>query len=112
MTLDFTKPIQTRDGKPVEIITTNARGAKPVKGYIGKSEILDAWNKDGIFGSMPSDFDLVNGPEQVTIYLNVYKHENGFDVYGHKNIDKAKLDASSGLYARVKVTFMERQFDD
>jgi hypothetical protein len=112
MTLDFTKPIQTRDGQPVEIVTFNGRGAKPVKGYIGKSEVLDAWNKDGIFGSMPGDFDLVNGPEQGTIYLNIYKHESGFDVYGHKDADKAKLDASRGLFARVKVAFMEGQRDD
>ena len=44
---DFTKPVQTRSGLPVTIITTKGRGEYPVIGYVGSNKMLSMWNAQG-----------------------------------------------------------------
>ena len=68
MTIDWNKPVQTRNGREVNIFTTNASGERPVVGeaqeVYGGWEVF-TWSDDGSFlpGSI-SDLDLVNGPEE------------------------------------------------
>jgi hypothetical protein len=71
--IDFTKPIQTRDGHPVEIISTNLRGPHPVIGYVGNSKTFDQWTAEGKYALGAGCFDLVNVPEKRVIWLNVYE---------------------------------------
>jgi hypothetical protein len=75
--IDYTKPVQTRNGLEVEIITTKGRGDQPVIGYIGKSDVTETWGVDGMYfehGCGESISDLVNVPEppKVICVLNVY----------------------------------------
>ena len=89
MTLDLTKPAMTRDGQPVEIITTKGRYPEfPIVGYIGSSEYLELWALDGsnrtarFVASAFAGADLVNVPEPkrvVDFWVNVYP--NNFDSY-------------------------------
>lgn len=62
--IDFSKPVQTKYGKPVHILSTVARGSYPVKGYIGEDVSLQGWTLDGtyIIGTK-SPYDLKNVPE-------------------------------------------------
>ena len=81
MTLDLTKPMQTRDGQPVEIITTKGRYPKfPIVGYIGSFEYLELWALDGSNRVAQGRAELVNVPEPqrvVDFWVNVYP--NNFD---------------------------------
>ena len=76
MTLDLTKPVQTRDGQPVEIITTKGRYPEfPIVGYIGSSEYLELWALDGSNRNVRGRADLVNVPKPkrvVDFWVNAY----------------------------------------
>ena len=86
MTLDLTKPVQTRDGQPVKIITTEGRYPEfPIVGYIGSSEYLELWALDGSNRMTRRCDDLVNVPEPkhvVDFWVNVYP-DNRADVATH-----------------------------
>lgn len=64
MTLDLAKPMQTRDGQPVEILTTKGRYPEfPIVGYIDSSEYIEVWMLDGSNRNVRGRADLVNVPE-------------------------------------------------
>lgn len=80
--IDWTKPIQTKDGKPVEIITISGRlFLYPVIGYIGTETSTSTWTKDGKYmkSGHRADKDLENvpPPKKVT-YVNIYPHAVGY----------------------------------
>jgi hypothetical protein len=60
--IDITKPVMTRDGTPVEIISDKLRDAFSLLGYIGTSRELDKWTPDGSYygPNSTSSLDLVN----------------------------------------------------
>ena len=62
--LDLNKPLQTVDGRPVELISTKGRGAYPLVGYIGATTNLFHWNNNGV-GLYLSDIHIINVPEPV-----------------------------------------------
>ena len=77
MTLDLTKPVQTRDGRPVKLITPRERNPEfPVTGYIGTLPYVDMWTLDGRFiPERPNCHDLINIPDPkrvVDFWVNVY----------------------------------------
>jgi hypothetical protein len=45
--IDITKPIRTRDGTTVDIVSDKGRDVFPLLGYIGTSRELDKWTLDG-----------------------------------------------------------------
>ena len=62
--LDLTRPVQTRSGKPVTILTIKGRTNYPVIGYIGDEEHPSYWTMDGI--SLLHDgytANLINTPQ-------------------------------------------------
>lgn len=88
--LDLTKPVQTRNGRPVTLLTTNAKNDRPIVGLVeGPHEAFltgtsyegqepHSWYSDGSHsrkGGVPkeSHLDLVNVAEYrwVNIYNNV-----------------------------------------
>jgi len=76
--LDFTKPLQTRDGKKVRIYATNGQSARPIHGATLDEEgwRSHSWLPDGAFvGTMtPYPLDLVQArPEfRQEGWVNVY----------------------------------------
>jgi hypothetical protein len=76
MTIDFTKPVQTRNGYSVRIISTDGHQYYPVVGYIGDAKSPAAWGLDGaIFSSLQvNDYDLIQVPEKKTldVWINIY----------------------------------------
>ena len=78
MTFDPTKPVQTRDGRKVELITTKGREPWVLVGYIDDGTQVVEWLKDGSrMQSHDIGIDLINVPEPAKVvnrYLNVYKY--------------------------------------
>ena len=74
--LDLTKPVQTRDGRPVRILATDLRSEYPVTGIIshpGYDEV-ETWTLDGAFVSSDEHpDDLVNVPVEVRRYFPTTK---------------------------------------
>lgn len=77
MTLDITKPVQTRDGKPARIVCTDMKGTFPVVALVTQksgNEVVNSYDSNGVYHTFSgkSDNDLVNIPERVERWLNVY----------------------------------------
>lgn len=69
MTIDFTKPVQTRSGKPVRIICMDRQGDLPIVGLLkirDNYEIVNYWLKNGsyLLNQEISPNDLVNVPKR------------------------------------------------
>ena len=64
--LDLTKPLQTRDGRNVTLITTNGRDPWPLVGYTGDDYgVPKVWDKNGNYiKEIDRSFDLMNAPEK------------------------------------------------
>lgn len=65
--IDFTKPVQTRDGRKVRILATDARTDYPVVGLVEQPvgiESTESWTLEGSWYSNGrlSSYDLVNVP--------------------------------------------------
>ena len=92
--IDFTKPIQTRDGRKWTKYCTDAPGRYPVHGYIEGEERPDAWKLDGSLYAYPgSPGDLVNVPPKmvkVDCWINIYRYH----VQAHAT--KSLADDSAG----------------
>ncbi len=73
--IDFTKPLKTRGGRDVTLVTTTARDTRyPVLAYLGESTSLSMYTSEGkfYFDGSESDCDLMNVPEEIVMYMNVY----------------------------------------
>ena len=84
MALDFSKPVQTRSGMKVTILTAEARGRFSVIGMIHEPTIDSAttWTAEGAFhgdGREAPD-DLVQVAETVKRYLPVYDDGSAGDL--------------------------------
>ena len=71
--IDFTKPVQTRDGRKVELLTTNGRGEFCVIGYVGKEESPRRWDNSGNHYLSVSDLTLENVPESIKCFINIHQ---------------------------------------
>ena len=110
--IDFTKPVHTRDGHTVEIISTTARGRAPILGYIGKTDNIHRWDTFGKFDASGVEFhalDLVNVPPAKHVrYVNIY---GDGQAHVHTSSDTANNQAVGGRIACVKIEYTEGQFD-
>jgi hypothetical protein len=97
--LDLTKPVQTRDGRPVRILATDARRGndRHVVGLIdnnGFNDVVCVWGQDGMVYSAKID-DAVCGlinvpPKPVKYYAHVYRRPNGCVWIGNCGADDGK----------------------
>lgn len=111
MAIDWTKPVQTRDGRKVTIYTTTAPTEYPVHGYIEGWDDPSCWTSGGLYlGDEESDQDLINVPEpKWVLWVNMYK-----DGIGGGYLTKAIADkwALSGRTACIRVELTPGQFDE
>lgn len=63
--LDLTKPVQTRDGRKVEILRTDIFGPYSILGiFAGNTGMhYGLWDKGGVQRDCPTPLDLVNAPD-------------------------------------------------
>lgn len=106
---DFTKPVFTRSGEPVTIITAEGRSLVfPIVGYIGDARIFSMWTENGQFlpDTLDDPRDLV---QPVAVYLNVYPSGFGSPAASRALANKS---ASNSRIACIKVQYTVGQFDD
>lgn len=126
--LDFTKPLQTRDGCEVRIYATDGEGEFPIHGAVKLDQgwAVFNWGIEGKWNRPcgECDWDLVQAPEpkkKLVGWVNIYKADS-LDVFGSIYPTKesalsasgSRLGINSEVIARVKVEieYTEGQFDD
>ena len=106
--LDLTKPLQTRDGRSVALITVVGREPYPLVGYIGTASMVTTWKRDGrtLFPWQEDllDSDLVNVPAKIVRYLNRYRHGKFFEIT-EQPLSRPELTE------RIRIEFAEGQID-
>lgn len=113
--IDFTKPVQTKDGREVVIHTT--KGVSTQYPIVGEYRTWDgrwlreAWTSSGTYGMSGKEtiMDLINVPEKRVMYVNVYDPA----IWGcHNSREDADQKALEGRLACVRVEYTEGQLDD
>lgn len=85
MSIDFTRPITTRDGRPVRILCTDRKGTEhPIVGLVLEAtgeEGVTCWceNGDWLRATNTSNWDLINPVKKV--YINLFKNDAGRTYY-------------------------------
>lgn len=108
MTIDFTKPVQTRDGRKVRIICTDGPKGRPIVGIKEDSDVM-CWASDGMHcGLPPCDSDLLNAPPVKHVrYVSFDKAGSIIRIYHEIPIQHHALVAGC---ARVELE--QGRFDD
>lgn len=113
MSIDFDKPVQTRDGRRVEIYTIAGQSkGRPVVGeYLSADHgwVVRSWTHGGhCLSEKESADDLVNVPNQHTVWVNVFSKHGAELYYGcsHTRSD-ADIVFSTDRIACVEVSFTE-----
>jgi hypothetical protein len=109
--IDFDKPVQTRDGRRVTILTVEARDKDyPILGYVGEDTDLACWSTEGNRSWGSGCFSLINAPEKFVGYINVYENIsfNGC----HESAVDASRGAGTDRIACVRFEYTKGQFDE
>jgi hypothetical protein len=111
MAIDWTKPVQTRDGRKVRVLCTDGPDLRyPVIGVADGGLCPETWTIDGVHfaNGVPSDLDIINTPDPpvtVTRWVNVYPDMERF----YRSRDDATFyHGVNGPIACVPVTFSYR----
>lgn len=109
--IDWTKPLQTRDGQPFTLLFRNGRGLFPVGGYVGNDKHISPYTEEGrsYVDRSESPLDLINVPEAVVGWLNLYAHDQ--IAYGGITESRACADRAShpNRLALLKITYTPGQ---
>lgn len=110
-TLDITKPVQTRDGKPARIVSTKLGKTYPLGAIITYSNGDEVFNTYEIGGmqhanGVHSVNDLINVPEKFIRWVNFNKSGT---VTSYVNRQSADYCARDDRLACIKVEFEEGQ---
>ena len=112
--IDFSKPVQTKDGRKVEIISTNGRGVYPVVGYVGDNIHPWTFTLEGENDvDAPGFLTLENVPEapkKVVRYVNFNSNESIGGAYKSRAI--ADEWAAHNRASCQRVVFTEGVFDE
>lgn len=111
MKIDITKPLKTRGGNSVVILTDSSRGLYPIVGHIGDSRHLDMWTAEGKFQAgdgAPDTNDLVYALPKTEAWFNCYADGR---MIRYDNKEDADVSAKPSRIARIKVQYEPGQFD-
>lgn len=120
MTIDWTKPIETMDGRPARVLATDLKNdVYPVAVVVAYGENVSVWmyTREGRLSTLqPSPSDLRNVQPQKfqhVRYVNVYN-----DFLGHFCLTRADADCAGQLgnpriaCVRVVIEGEKGQYDD
>lgn len=116
--LDLTKPLRTKKGELVTIVTTEGRGEYPVIGYIGDNDSIDRFTKEGKYyaSGTTSTYDLENVPPKPLereLYVNINKVNGSLNRGGtYDSRAHADRNAHTNRVGCMKITLVEGVFDD
>lgn len=111
MTLDLTKPVTTRDGRPVRIVEPNLKSNYPILGIITEpngNEEVRLWSASGrLIEGHEDRHDLINKVETIKGWVNVYPatRDGTQSMVLHPTREKADMQASSDRIACVEAVF-------
>jgi hypothetical protein len=112
MKIDTTKPLKTRAGTPVAILTGSARSESyPIVGYIGDCTGLETWTAEGKIhcgNNTPNARDLVYDVPAVEAWFNCYADGR---MIRYDSKETAYASAKPGRVACIKVSYQEGQYD-
>lgn len=110
MTIDTTKPLKTRDGQTVTLITANARHTGyPLVGYIGDNIELEGWTVDGLYDArVEGDLDIVQDPTTLQAWFNCYPDGR---MIRYESKEEADVTATRTRIACIKVQYQPGQYD-
>lgn len=113
MALDRNRPVQTRSGEPVRILTwTEGAEPYPVVGYIGDNKAPDVWTAEGQFNEYQTyehRYDLVNDPPKKTVTWHRCRAEGGGYIAG--NFDSAE-DALDTVFPNTVAGLLKITWED
>lgn len=116
--IDFSKPLETGDGRPVVLVTATGRGDYPVLAYVGDQPTVTSFTKDGKYytGTNTPALDLRNVPPKPLereLYVNINK-TGDFLTNGRMYVSRREADhsASSSRVGCMKITMVEGQYDE
>ena len=104
--IDFTKPVQTRDGKPVRVLCTDKAGGHCIVGIVQHDtcDTVRTWTKDGLYWKASvSKYDLVQAPVKRSVWLNMYPDR----VISYKDKVNADMHAMQDRVACIEVHYTE-----
>lgn len=110
MTLDPTKPVQTRDGRKARILETAMKGDRPIVGIVTDHdgvEHVSTWPTDGRFfpAVEKSRDDIVNAPETLKTWHVSWKSGDAVYCFAYTfeadALDCAKKVRNGGYQALV-----------
>ena len=107
--LDLTKPVQTRDGRPVRILCSDAPGDWCIVGLIGEKVL--SWQANGQYSTLrESQADLVNvppKPAEQTAEVILYRTAKGRVILTIANGTTFGSSAKDRVLGRKTVTITE-----
>ena len=111
--LNYTKPVQTVSGDPVEIITTKGRGDYPVVGYRQDAAFPDTWTLKGEIdeGNSDIDYNLINVPQDSKIIVRWFNVYSNSYVEDFSTKGDADINAMKTRIACKRIEFTEGEFD-
>lgn len=113
--LDFSKPVETLDKKPVRILSTDGPDSNfPIIGVIGDERFLSLWSKDGehYFQTLsPSRNNLIQVPKKQKLYLNVYRNDSGSYNFGSLYLTRSKANSLAKERNYCKTVEIEIELD-
>jgi len=107
--LDFSKPITTRDGRPVRILCRDAKGDEPIIGLVSYDlyEVTERWGDNGRWHrSEDHRLDLINAPAarfRREAWVNVYPGPMECGVCLYDDREDADRSADPCRIACIKV---------
>ena len=118
--VDWSKPIQRRDGAPAElmgVVRSGNRARYFVKFCLGTNhEDWEICLEDGIVYSPENGaHNIINVPEpERVLYINIYESKSNGSIctYGYHSRKDADEKASPNRIACVRLTYHPGQFDD
>jgi hypothetical protein len=117
MSIDFTKPVQTRDGRKARILCTDRTGGLyPVVGLVsdGRIETTTCWMRDGthVAGEHGLPMDLINVPppkKKVKVMVEIRRDIADGEVFAVATIDRRPHNTPNKVLASAIV---EMEYED
>lgn len=111
MTIDFSKPVQTRDGRKVRVLCTDGPNRdRPIVGFVEGDTDPSTWTKEGLYSEhgSPSPRNLINAPERVERWVPMFCEKGHGAMAALRDSREAAIDARVGLFpvlALLRITY-------
>lgn len=111
MAIDWTKPVETKDGRKVRVLATDIPGEFPVWAAVGSAAPnFSTYTLDGYVydEKRPSPMDVVNTPVKKSGWINLYPTMSSYAIANSSMVYEDRRHADEGSSnARIACVFVE-----